>query len=223
MRLYICLFLSLFTTSYIWSQKRIHIDEKNDTIKESLFQEKWRNKDLGLIRWDSISNDGKRYNKLKPGLYQTAIVDYDVIKAEIEQITPIKITDSSEILIQYYYKDDLCSSTRDNKWTKKEIAYHKILLEPLKNNLNKNNIIFICFFENEMTLNNNSSKNDEFLFLDKNNFFRENLFTNRALCGSHAAIKPNGQSLVRNGEYRADWFAQYLNTENWSLFFGSKN
>ena len=219
MKFQICLFLSLFLTSLISSQERIHIDEKGDTISQISFQEKWRNKDLGLSRWDSIGKDKKRYTILKKDLYQAGFIDYNVIKTEINNITPIKITDSSTIIIEYYYKDDLCSSTSDNKWTKKEIDYRKIFLDPMRNNLTKDNIVFICLFENGINLKNSPNKKDEYFFLDKNNFIKES----RTLCGSHAAIKPNGQILVRNGEYRVDYFAQHLKPKNWSLFFDNKN
>ncbi len=39
------------------------------------------------------------------------------------------------------------------------------------------------------------------------------------LCGSYALIKPNGQALVRNGEYRPDWLVSLLQPENWNINF----
>ncbi|MFV9483013.1 hypothetical protein ACNI3T_04205, partial [Christiangramia sp. ASW11-125] len=59
----------------------------------------------------------------------------------------------------------------------------------------------------------------EKFYIDQENFFRNNIFIQPTLCNSFAAIKPNGQILVRNGESRIDFFAKFLMDENWSQFF----
>ncbi|WP_405575994.1 hypothetical protein [Winogradskyella sp. Asnod2-B02-A] len=215
------LLIYLILASFGFCQKRIHIDEKGDTIGQSQFLEKWRNKDLGLSRWDSIGKDKKRYATLRSNLYTAGNIDYTTIKTEIEKITPLKFNDSSIIILQYYYKDDLCSSKSDNLWTKKEINSRKNFINPLIKDYRKHNIIFISLFENGIKLNTNSKNEEEYFFLDVNNFAKENIFTSQTLCGSFAAIKPNGQILIRNGEYRVDLFEQHLKPENWSLFFNN--
>lgn len=219
----VCLLIFLISFTFIYSQERKYLDEKGDTISNNQFESKWRNDKLGLSAWSYIGNDGNNYTKLKSGRYLTGTFDYARIKNEIETITPLKLADSSIILIEYYYKDDLCTLSRDNKWTKEEINNRKAFLDPIKKKLNEEHIFYICLFENGMTLRNKSSKKSEYFFLDNNNYFKNHLFSSSTLCGSFAAIKPNGQTLIRNGEYRADLFAKYLTPLNWSLIFNQKN
>lgn len=196
------------------SQERIYLDAKGNEIN----LKNYKNKESQSSRWDSIDRNGIRYSILKPQ-YLSGLTDYKTIKEKIEKITSKKISDSITIIIEYYFKDDLCSSTRDNKWTRGEIYSRKSFLKPIKKKINKTGIAYFCLFEKGITLKNNPNKKNEFFFLDENNYFKDKLFPFSALCGSFAAIKPNGETLVTNGEYRADNFAQYLKTENWSLFF----
>ncbi|MDN3492003.1 hypothetical protein [Winogradskyella bathintestinalis] len=215
--------MAIVLTSVAMSQQKIHIDEKGNTVSASYFQEKWRHQDLGLSRWDSIGSDGKRYNTLKEDLYRYGKFDYSDIKTEIENITSLKISDSSLLIIEYYYKNDLCTDTRNNRWTRTKINSRKKFTNPIRTKLNKKDIIFICLFEKGIELNNKRNKLNEYFFLDRNNYFRTHIFLKSTLCGSYAAIRPNGETLLRNGEYRADLFAEHLKSENWTLFFGSKD
>ncbi|MBC2844452.1 hypothetical protein [Winogradskyella flava] len=214
---YLLLFLSLSLHSN--AQQKIHIDEKGDTISETYFQNKWRNPDLSLSRWDSLGENNKRYCKLKKELFLKGTIDYSIIKKELEKIISTNIPDSSTILISYYFKDDLCTSAQNNKWTKEEIKQRKDFLNPIKESLNEKGIVFLCLFEKDMTLKNKPKKSTEYFFLDEYNYFRSNLFSNPTLCGSKGIIIPNGQTLIRNGEYRADWMAKSLEPEIWSQFF----
>ncbi len=220
--LIIIIFFSLFFNTII-GQERIHLDIDGDTISKPSFQEKWRNKNNAFIRWDSLGTKQQRFCKLKKGLHQIGNLDFNLIKKKLESISKSQIIDSSIILIEYYYKDDLCSSTRDNTWTRTEINQRKSFLNPIKKELNNKNITLVCLFEKGMLLKNKSNSEKEYFFIDEDNYFRSNLFTNRTLCGSYALIKPNGETLIRNGEYRPDTFAQYTKEENWSLFFKPSN
>ncbi len=211
----IFLFLSLF----VFSQQRIYFDEKGDTISERYAQNKLRDKELGLVRWDSLGDNKKRYIFLKKSLYQRGSFYYKSIKEELEKITSQKIPDTNSIILEYYYKGDLCSSSRDDKWTAFEINDRKEFLNPIKLQLEQQGITFICLFENGMKLRNRRHRIDEYFYMDRNNYFRDKLFRTQTLCGSFAAIKPNGETLIRNGEYRADYMAIHLDPEKWTLFF----
>ena len=213
----------IFSFNFALSQKRIYIDEKGDTLSKS--QSKIEKKQLGqsTTSWRFIGEDGKEYIKLSNKRYLKGNFNYRLIKSEIENITKSELKDNITIIIEYYYKDDLCTDkSKDNKWSRDEINNRKSFIKPFKKVINSKGIYFICLFEKGIELKNKNNKEKEFFFSDNDNFFRENIFLNPATCGSYAAIKPNGETLIRNGEYRADWFSNHLTDENWPLFFNEE-
>ncbi|MFP4845172.1 hypothetical protein [Winogradskyella sp. PE311] len=212
--LHIFIFVALLFTIKGFGQERIYLDEKGDSISLNEYRKKRGN----FSRWDSIDSKEIRYSILRPQ-YLFGLADYAKVKEELEKTILKKIADSSTIIIEYYFKNDLCSSKRKNKWGRYKINNRKKFLKSIKKELNDKGITFICLFEEGIVLMNNPKNKKEFFFSDKTNFFKSKLFTHNALCGSFAAIKTNGEILVRNGEYRADRFAEYLKPENWSLFF----
>lgn len=183
---------------------------------------KIRNKELGLRTWSWRGKKRTQFHKLVNGRFFRGNFVYSHIKTELEKIIPYKVTDSSTIIIHYFFQNDLCSSVhKDNKWTAEEISRRKKFLDPIKKDLNSKGVFFVCLFEKGLKVSNRSKSKKEYFFLDKTNFFRKNLFTTPTSCGSHAAIKPNGQTLIENGEQRADYFASYLKNEIWQLFFSN--
>lgn len=52
------------------------------------------------------------------------------IKSEIETPTNFKISKSITLLIEYYFKDNLCSYSRNNNWTKFKISGRKQFTNP---------------------------------------------------------------------------------------------
>ncbi|PNQ75240.1 hypothetical protein C1T31_03655 [Hanstruepera neustonica] len=206
-----------------FGQEIIHLDEKGNKVNETKFRKKWLDSELLLSRWDSIGKDNKRYATLKKDLYMITFFAYQEAKEQVEKIINRQIQENKTILLEYYYTDDLCTSRWDNNWSKIEISERKDFTNPIRKKLEKENIIYLVLYERNMTLHNNPNKKGEYFFIDKNNFFRERIFTNPTMCGSRALIKPNGQTLIRNGEYRADWMAQHLLPENWNLFFETKD
>jgi len=219
------LFLLLTTISFNFGigQKNIYIDERGDTISKSEFKNKFKEPNHFLTSWTYVGKDKKRYVQLSKNIYLKGNFNYKKVKTEVEKITNSEINDSITIIIEYYFKDDICTEKRkDNLWSRDEINQRKSFVKPIKRKLNSNGIFFICLFENGIQLKNKSNKTKEYFFSDKEGFFRENIFTEPTTCGSYAAIKPNGETLIRNGEYRADWFANHLINENWTLFFGDK-
>ncbi|MBO6880683.1 hypothetical protein [Winogradskyella sp.] len=216
--LFIVLIISF---NFAMSQKRIYIDEKGDTLSKSEIKPKLNKLGNTLNSWTYIGKDGKKYIKLSDKVYLKGNFDYEMIKTEIEKITNLELADSVTIIIQYYYKDDFCTDERkDNVWSRGEINRRKSFIKPIKKFINAKDMFFISLFEKGIELKN--KKNNEYFFSDENNFFRDNIFLNPTTCGSYAAIKSNGETLIRNGEYRADWFSNHLIDENWSLFFNDE-
>lgn len=152
--------------------------------------------------------------------YSTYKVDYTIIKKEIENITNKTYTDSTIFLINFNYLDDTCSDWFSNNLSSEKINDRKTFIEPLKKGIEyKSNVIYLAFFENGIVLKNKPESKREYFFSDQNNFFRKNLFINATVCGSFGLIKPNGQTLIRNGEYRPDSMNEHLKPEIWNLIF----
>jgi hypothetical protein len=84
---------------------------------------------------------------------------------------------------------------------------------------NDKNIFFLCLFEEGITLKTKKNPKKEVFFSDNNNFFKLTVFKNKALCGSAAAIKPNGETVVRHGEGSIYYIFNLLPTNNWSSLF----
>lgn len=58
--------------------------------------------------------------------------------------------------------------------------------------------------------------------IDAYNFFRDNIFKYPTLCGSIAVIKPDGNMLVRNGEFDPSHMLKYTDEKSWNETFGIK-
>lgn len=214
------LVLLMLTLNLVYGQKRIFIDTNGDTLARSEIKLKKNELGKSITSWSYIGNDNKVYVKLSENIYLKGIFDYQMIKVEIENITNSKLNDSTTILIKYFHKDDLCTEERkDNTWSKIEIKNRKSFLRPIKKEISDKGIYFICLFEKGIDLKNKKNSEKEYFFSDENSFFKDNIFLESFTCGSYAAIKPNGETLIRNGEYRADWFSNHLEDENWSIFF----
>ena len=158
-----------------------------------------------------------QYNSPK---YSTYKVDYKIIKTEIEKITNKTYSDSTIFLINFNYLDDPCSDWFSNEMNIEKINSRKNFNNPIKRKLERNsNVIFLCLFENKIILKNRPKSKSEYFFSDQNNFFKSNLFLHPTLCGSFGLIKPNGETLIRNGEYRPDSMFEHLKPEIWNLIF----
>jgi len=218
------LLLIVFTAYFqnMLSQNKVYLDEKGNQISQVDFLTKWRNKDNYFSRWDHINKYNFRVCELRDNLYQTKKLNYTGIKLHLEKLTNKTLPDSTTILIEYFFKDDLCSTSRDNSWDAKEIKKVKKFYSRLKKKIEKNNTILICLFEEGMSLKNEPADKDEYFFSDQNNLFRKLIFNDPTLCGSYALLKPNGETLVRNGEYRPDMMTEHLKNINWDLFFPTK-
>tara|TARA_R100000655_G_scaffold95081_1_gene136859 strand:- start:375 stop:1061 length:687 start_codon:yes stop_codon:yes gene_type:complete len=197
--------------------KDIFIDAEGKSISQQKFREQWRN----CARWDSINSTNTRVNTLNKNLFQGFVSDPGTIATELSKTTGKSIKASSPILLVFKFKGDLCTSSHpDENWSKSRIRRRKKFLKPFWEQLEKDsdlNIIYL--FEKGIDLENDTDDTEEKFYIDQENYFRNNIFTQPTLCNSFAAIKPNGQILVRNGESRIDFFAKFLMDENWSQFF----
>jgi hypothetical protein len=216
---YVTLILSTFLLIYgVHAQKRTYINIENDTVKKAKFFKQIKESSAYSV-WIYQDAEQNTYERMIER-YLIGHGSYEEIRNEIEKITGNQIGDSTSIIIEYRFLDDFCNSrNRDNNWSKSEIAQRKSFIKPIKKHLNNLGLYYIALFENGITLNNRPDREKEYFFSDKNDYFRQKLFVIPALCGSFAAIKPNGEILIRNGEFRADSFAKYLLSKNWNQFF----
>ena len=154
--------------------------------------------------------------------YETFQVEYSYIKKALEEITFKTYNDSTVFLISFFYLDDTCSDWHSNKMTRSLISSLKEKIYNGKGKLEKNNIKVICLFENGITLQNTIENQKEYFYSDSNSFFRKNLFLHPSLCGTFGLIKPNGQTLIRNGEYDIFSMNEHLKPKIWNLIFNKE-
>ena len=168
--------------------------------------------------------DSGMIHQINAPIYLKYTTDYKKLKDSIEVITSIKYHDSTIFIIGYNYKDDNCSKIFSNNMTQGMINERKKILNPIKRKIErKSNIVYLMLFENGIVLKNKPESEKEYFFLDKNNLFRKTLFIYPTVCGSEAIIKPKGQALIRNGEYRPDWMADHLKPDIWDKFFNNND
>jgi hypothetical protein len=164
----------------------------------------------------SLTRDGN-------SVYEPIMVDYAEIKKFLEDISGRSFEDKI-FLIEYTYANDHCSSNNNN-WDKAAIKKRKQFLKPQKKEIEKRNreVMILNIFEDGISLSNSPDSQKEYFYTDKGNFLRKNIFQNPTSCGSFALFRPNGQTLVRNGESSAWALEQHLKPETWRLFFSGKN
>lgn len=152
--------------------------------------------------------------------YSTYKIDYKIIKSEIEKITNRTYSDSTIFILNFNYLDDNCSTCFSNTMNKEQIDFLKKYFNEHKTEIEKkDNIKIFSLFENGITLKNDLKNKGEYFYNDSNSFFRINLFKNPTLCGSFGIIKPNGQTIIRNGEYDLMSIYKHLKNKTWNNFF----
>ena len=217
----VLLFLMFFTVSLSaqTSKAKYWLDPEGKEIKNKymrLLSEEYPDNSMAFRK---TADSGVVYQFNAPK-YSTYKVDYKAIKNEIEKITNRTYSDSTIFLINFNYLDDPCSDWFSNEMNIEKINSRKNFNNPIKRKLERNsNVIFLCLFENKIILKNRPKSKSEYFFSDQNNFFKSNLFLHPTVCGSFGLIKPNGETLVRNGEYRPDSMYEHLKPEIWELIF----
>ncbi|HSJ12010.1 MAG TPA: hypothetical protein VK916_04960 [Gillisia sp.] len=199
-----------------------HLDENGRAISEKEFQENWRDKENNLFRWDYINEEGRREAKLFSPVYKIYKLDYSLFVQNLETITNRTFPENQIFILSYTYLNDLCSVESSNRWSSQKIKERKKFTNVHKENIEKTpNRVVLKFFEEGILLENSEHSPAEYYFMDKGNFLRNLLFTQPTLCGSMAIVKPNGETILRNGEYSTQSMADHLKPGNWDLFFPS--
>lgn len=217
----VLLFLIFFTVSLSaqTSKAKYYLDPEGKEISKEekyFLRDKYPDNSLSFRK---TADSGVVYQFNAPK-YSTYKVDYKIIKAEIEKITDRTYSDSTIFLIRFDYLDDTCSDWNSNEMNIEKINSRKNFDDSIKRKLERNStVIYLCFFENRIVLKNRPKSKNEYFFSDQNNFFKSNLFLHPTVCGSFGLIKPNGETLIRNGEYRPDSMFEHLKPEIWNLIF----
>lgn len=146
-------------------QEEVFQDHEGKVISFEKYLEIIRKPENTWSSWAYVEN-GKRIRKLSSPIYQKGQLRYLEFAAEIEKLTSKNYGKKTIFLINYDYKDDLCSSTSSNLWDEHKIAARKKHLLFQKNKIEKkyNNLVYLNFFENEITLQNNPSDRKEHFF-----------------------------------------------------------
>ncbi|ESU26215.1 hypothetical protein FLJC2902T_26950 [Flavobacterium limnosediminis JC2902] len=171
-----------------------------------------------------ITPDSGRVYQFNAPRYSAYKINYADFRRKAEELSGKTFSDSTIFIITYSYKDDACSDWFSNKMSRGLINRRKEHYDTQKRFIEKTykNSVFLILFEEDIILSNNPKSKREYFYTDKDNFFRKTIFTNPTLCGSHGIIKPDGVTLIHNGEYRADWMAKHLKPEIWNSFFDSE-
>lgn len=209
------------TAKALHQSPKIYLDANRNRLEENDFQERWRNKDNNLSRWDYATRDSGRVASLNTPLYSLHKASYSSLVSKLETLTGKTYPAGTTFLLHYTYKDDLCSTLSTNTWSKRKIRQKKSFTSTAKiaNEKEFDGLLELYFFEEGIDLHNQPALPDEYYFADSKNFLRNNIFLTPSLCGSMALLKPNGEILVRNGEYLSENMAQHLKPENWNIFF----
>lgn len=168
-----------------------------------------------------MTQDSGRVYQYNAPRYSAYKINYADFRKKIEDVTGKTFSESTTFIIYYNYKDDVCSDWFSNNVNSELIKKQKEYHDPFKVYIEKTypNSVFLVLYEKGVTLSNSLQSGNEYFFSDKNNDIRKNIFRNPTVCGSFGIIKPDGTTLVRNGEHRADWMAEHLNPEIWDSIF----
>ena len=172
-----------------------------------------------------MTKDSGKVYQINAPQYYTQKINYKKIKIEISRITNTIYNDSTTFIIGFYYKNDTTLLSENNVYN--ENSNYKAFVKELKRKIEKKipNTIVFELFENGISFSgfNKKPKKRELFYSDNNNFFKENIFKKSIPCGSECIIKPNGEVLVRNGEYRLDEMAKNIKVETWLNYFKNEN
>lgn len=231
MKKIILFFLSLILTSCAVQnsknynlQKRTYLDVTGTEISAEEFDaHRDTNKETAV--WNYIAPDTGHVSRTVKPLYSPLLVNYPALKKKIEELTGKTYSENVTFLLHYTYKDDLCSTLSSNNWNKRKIRQKKSYTSKAKNAIEGKyeDLIALNFFEEGINLQNQPTLPEEYYYQDSKNFLKNKIFNTPSLCGSHALLKPNGELLVRNGEYLSENMAQHLKPQNWKLFFPEEN
>lgn len=169
-----------------------------------------------------ITKDSGKVFQITAPAYEIINSNYDSIRKILPEY-PSKIkNDSLTYIIQFFYKNDPTFLDENNKFTDKKDTYINFI-KTLKRSVEKENPNVKIYHIYEEGIDISNVKNQKYFISDKNSFFKTNFFKKSILCGSFLIIKPNGQTLIRNGEYRIDSMANHLIPDIWNKIFSTIN
>ena len=197
------------------------IDRDGKEIGEQEFLAKWHAENPAYSAIKYIAKDSGMVMKLSHETYKTYQVAYKPLHKYMEAMMGRKLSNNSIFLLDFTFKNDYCTSSPPNEWSKSRLNHRFGYINSNRKIIEKEfeNLVYSKLFEKGIELPMFSDKQKEVLFIDHSGFFRQNFFRNPTLCGSYALIKPNGEMLIRNGEYGITGIAEHLKPENWNLFF----
>ena len=217
----ITLLLLLITLSITAQTSKVKywLDPEGKEVKNRFIMDLVKKYPDNSMTYRKTTDSGMVYQFNSPK-YSTYKVDYKIIKTEIEKITNKTYSDSTIFILNFNYLDDNCSTCFSNNMTIDQINFLKKYFNQHKTEIEKKgNIKIISFFEKGISIYSDSKNKDEYFYNDSNSFFRINLFKNPTLCGSYGLIKPNGQTIIRNGEYDIMSIYKHLKDRIWNKFF----
>lgn len=213
------LYLFLFFMGLINAQNKEYV--LDPAGKKSNFQYLFKKYPDNSMEFRITKDSGKVFQITAPA-YEVINSNYDTVRKILPEY-PSKIkNDSLTYIIQYFYKNDHTFLDENNKFTDKIDTYINFI-KTLKRSVEKENpnVKIYHIFEEGIDISN--VKNYKYFISDKNSFFKTNFFKKSILCGSFLIIKPNGQTLIRNGEYRIDSMANHLIPDIWNKIFSTIN
>jgi hypothetical protein len=213
------LYLFLFFMGLINAQNKDYV--LDPAGKKSNFQYLFKKYPDNSMEFRITKDSGKVYQITAPA-YEVINSNYDTIRKILPEY-PSKIkNDSLTYIIHFFYKNDHTFLDENNKFTDKNDTYINFI-KTLKRSVEKENpnVKIYHIFEEGIDISN--VKNQKYFINDENSFFKINFFKKSILCGSFLIIKPNGQTLIRNGEYRIDSMANHLIPDIWNKIFSTIN
>lgn len=213
------LYLFLFFMGLINAQNKEYV--LDPAGKKSNFQYLFKKYPDNSMEFRITKDSGKVFQITAPA-YEVINSNYDTVRKILPEY-PSKIkNDSLTYIIQYFYKNDHTFLDENNKFTDKIDTYINFI-KTLKRSVEKENpnVKIYHIFEEGIDISN--VKNQKYFINDENSFFKTNFFKKSILCGSFLIIKPNGQTLIRNGEYRIDSMANHLIPDIWNKIFSTIN
>lgn len=166
-------------------------------------------------------DSGKVFQITAPG-YEVINSNYDTLKKILPEYPSKLKNDSLTYIIQFFYKNDHTFLDENNKFTDKNDTYINFI-KTLKRSVEKENPNVKIYYIFEEGIDISNVKNQKYFINDENSFFKINFFKKSILCGSFLIIKPNGQTLIRNGEFRIDSMANHLIPDIWNKIFSTIN
>lgn len=201
-------------------KKQYWLDENGKSITEDAFYSEWRKDDSEYARWDCVAKDSVKVSKFSHQKFETYQVAYSLFLNYFKELTGTTYPDTTIFLIEYKYLNDYCEGNPSNNWSFERINIRANYTDNKKEEIKKidKNIVYLVVFEEGFKFKQ-TQKSKEYYFSDKNNFLRKSIFINPSFCGSFMVIKPDGNTLVRNGEFNATMMTEYLKPKNWNVIF----